>query len=139
MKSEFVLTAAKVASQATAAAAAGAAGALAQGAAAPHMAISVALLMLSGVCAVSGALFFRASDTEHPARDTMVTIVFPFLLGVAAGPYFGHWAFGLVPHADGAYQTPLAEHMFGGCVIGVVLTPAMRAAADRIARRGSEK
>lgn len=139
MKSEFLFTAAKVASQATAAAAAGAAGALAQGAAAPHMAISAALLMLSGVCAVSGALFFRASDTEHPARDTLITIVFPFLLGVAAGPYFGHWAFGLVPHADGAYQTPLAEHMFGGCVVGLFMTPAARRAADWITRRGSGK
>ena len=98
--------------------------------------MSAALLGLSGACAISGALFFRAEDNEHPVRDSIITVVFPFLLGVAVGPFVGRWLFGLVPGAEEAYQTPLAEHMLGGLIAGVGVVPALRAGIRRLNQIG---
>ncbi len=137
MKSEFVFGAVKIAAQAVAASMASAAGSAAMAGSGPtHVGIAAALLFVAGVCAVSGALFYQSKETEHPARDTAITVVFPFLSGVGGGGFVGHYVMTHVPGADGLYRTALAEHIVGGLVIGVFLTPALRRASAWIDKIG---
>ena len=87
--------------------------------------LGAGLLGLAGVSGVSGALFFKANDRETAVRDTVVTILFPFLLAAGLGPTLGFEFFDRTGLA-GPYQTSVAEHIVGGLIAGLVATPIVR-------------
>lgn len=115
----------KMAAQGASGAAAGASTAAVATGASDMSLVGAVLLGVSGACGVIGAMFFKANDKESAAKDTAVTIVFPFCLAVAIGPTLGVMIYtraGL----EGVYQTTIAEHMLGGLAAGAGATPIIR-------------
>lgn len=100
--------------------AAGAAAVLGDGAA------TVGLGVLSGVCAVSGAIFWRSQAGESVRADLFISVVMAFLLGFALGPFVGELGaiqsmriFGLAPAG-------IERRILGGALVGLAMTPALR-------------
>lgn len=105
---------------------------------------SAFFLILSGVCAMIGAIYYRAAEKESAIEDVLISVVGAFIIGVSIGPFAGAGLFAIAiamisqiaPAFDGAWQTPFAEAVVGGLGVGAIGTPALRAIANRIRRAG---
>lgn len=129
--------------KATAFAASGAAGAAA---AFEDWRTAIALGLMSGVCGVAGAMYYRASQSESVGADLIISVVMAFVLGVALGPTLGEWiARELITwmHLNIGF---VERRMLGGALAGLSMTPILRAAmaggkrlGEAIDRRSGER
>lgn len=90
-------------------------------------AASFAMMGVGGLCAIVGALYYRASQNETALLDIAISIVMAFLVGAAVGGVAGAWLEGYVFRATGFHFSQVAQHMIGGAVVGGVLAPLTRA------------
>lgn len=98
----------------------------------------LALLFISGVCAVISAMYFRAHDDEGAASDIVVTVIMPFIAGAIFAQPVGVFLTGVALAKLGVALSPIAANGIAGCATGFILTPFARAVVSgKIGRIGA--
>lgn len=91
---------------------------------------AIILVIVSGISAIVGAMYYRANDDEGIATDLFITIIAAFLVGVSLGGPLGQW---VANQAEARFEIILpgySIHIIGGGLAGGIFTPLVRTIMD---------